>query len=190
MPLRNKKLTIRSTESPISFLIHRLSRSWMRASMAYYMREFGLGVPHVQILHTLGNRGALVSKEIADYTVMNKALVSRSLSDLSDRGYASSNADAADARRRVWTLTPKGKAFVDMFHGVRIGRQERLIEVLSLEEKSVLVDILERLYASSEHLRLEESKMLAARRRKKRDDSSRSRARAKSPREASDAAGL
>lgn len=176
-------MPVRSAESPISFLIHRLSRSWMRASMAYYLQEYGLGVPHVQILNTIGGRGALVSKEIADYTVMNKALISRSLSELTARGYTASAGDPKDARRRVWKLTAKGEAFVSAFKQVRLDRQNKLIQTLSREEKALLVDILERLYASSERLRVEESKLLAASRRAKQDTASRSRQRNKNGRE-------
>jgi DNA-binding MarR family transcriptional regulator len=158
-------MPVRNAESPISFLIHRLSRSWMRASMAFYLQEYGLGVPHVQILNIIDSRGPTVSKDIADYTVMNKALVSRSLSELTARGYAVSAADPKDARRRVWKLTAKGQAFVAAFRPIRLDRQNKLIEALSREEKAMLVDILDRLYVSSERLRTEEGKMLATRRR-------------------------
>lgn len=158
-------MPVRNAESPISFLIHRLSRSWMRASMAFYLQEYGLGVPHVQILNIIDRSGPTVSKDIADYTVMNKALVSRSLSELTARGYAVSATDPKDARRRVWKLTAKGQAFVGAFRPVRLDRQNRLIEALSHEEKAMLVDILDRLYVSSERMRTEEAKMLAARRR-------------------------
>lgn len=151
--------------------------------MAYYLQEYGLGVPHVQILNTIGGRGALVSKEIADYTVMNKALISRSLSELTARGYTASAGDPKDARRRVWKLTAKGEAFVSAFKQVRLDRQNKLIQTLSREEKALLVDILERLYASSERLRVEESKLLAASRRAKQDTASRSRQRNKNGRE-------
>ena len=41
-------------DDPVLFLLHRLQRSVLRASMAYYMYAFDLGVPQVQILHALG----------------------------------------------------------------------------------------------------------------------------------------
>lgn len=177
-------MPVHTTESPISFLIHRLSRSWLRASMAYYLSAYGLGVPHVQILNTIGSRGALVSKDIADVTVMNKALISRSLSELMARGYTASVVDPKDARRRVWKLTPRGEAFVVAFRPVRLDRQNKLIQTLSREEKAMLVDILERLYASSERMRIEESKALAATRRAKRNQPPRNRPHGKSSRDA------
>lgn len=157
----------RRTDDPVSFLIHRLSRSLMRASMAYYLHEFGLGVPQVQILHAIGSHGPLVSKDIADYIAMNKALVSRSLSELNARGYAENTSDANDARRRVWTLTPKGKEFIAQCRPVNLERRAKLLKVLTEEERAVFVDVLERLYQSSENLRAAESVMLAERRRKK-----------------------
>ena len=157
--------------------------------MAYYLSAYGLGVPHVQILNTLGSRGALVSKDIADVTVMNKALISRSLSELTARGYTARVVDPEDARRRVWKLTTKGEAFVQAFRPVRLDRQNKLIETLSRQEKAMLVDILERLYASSERLRLEESRMLAATRRGRRDAPARNRPHGKAGKVGRDARG-
>jgi len=58
-------MTEEPRSDPILFFIHRLSRSILRASMARYLKEFGLGVPQVQILNAIGARGPLVSKEIA-----------------------------------------------------------------------------------------------------------------------------
>jgi DNA-binding MarR family transcriptional regulator len=155
----------RRREDPVLFMIHRLSRSIMRASMAYYLQEFGLGVPQVQILNAIGAHGPLVSKDIADFMAMNKALVSRSLSDLTERGYTETLPDDKDARRRLWVLTAKGQEFVAMCRPVRMERTAKLLETLSDDEEAALIDVLERLYASSEAQRRDETRVLAARRR-------------------------
>ncbi|HVV92331.1 MAG TPA: MarR family winged helix-turn-helix transcriptional regulator [Hyphomicrobiales bacterium] len=151
-------------EDPILFFIHRLSRSILRASMARYTLEFDLGVPQVQILNAIGALGPRVSKDLADYMAMNKALVSRSLSDLTARGYTRNTADPNDARRRVWTLTAKGRRLVEICRPIRHERTSQLTAALTDDERAVLVDILHRLYAASEQLGADEAK-LAKRRR-------------------------
>lgn len=158
-------MTEEPRSDPILFFIHRLSRSILRASMARYLKEFGLGVPQVQILNAIGARGPLVSKEIADYMAMNKALVSRSLSDLTLHGYTRTSADAKDARRRVWTLTAKGKRLVETCRPIRHERTSKLIAALTEEERALLVDILDRLYVASEALGAEEARTAKRRRR-------------------------
>lgn len=137
---------------PIIFHIHRLSRSIMRAAMAQYLHEFGLGVPQVQILNALGARGPAVSKEIATYTAMNKALVSRSLSELTIAGYTVSSLDIADARLRVWKLTKKGEGFVSTFRPVLMERRLKLLKVLTADEQMLLAQFIDKLYSSSEAL--------------------------------------
>jgi DNA-binding MarR family transcriptional regulator len=124
--------------------------------MAYYLRQFKLGVPQVQILHAVGGRGPLASKQIADVLAMNKALVSRSLRELTDLGYVTSTGDSQDARLRVWSLTAEGQNFVARARSVRIERQNRFLSVLTKEEQLLLVDVLDRLFASSELLRVVE----------------------------------
>jgi DNA-binding MarR family transcriptional regulator len=153
----------RREDPVVLFMVHRLSRSLMRASMAYYLQEFGLGVPQVQILNSIGSLGPMLSKEIADHTAMNKALVSRSLSELTGSGYTEMRPDAGDARRRVWRLTARGQDFVTRFRPVRIERTTTLLKTLSDSEQDALVDVLDRLYNASEAQRCDEARALAAR---------------------------
>jgi len=89
------------------------------------------------------------------------------LSELNARGYAENTSDANDARRRVWTLTPKSKEFIAQCRPVNLERRAKLLKVLTEEERAVFVDVLERLYQASENLRAEETVILAERRRKK-----------------------
>jgi DNA-binding MarR family transcriptional regulator len=125
--------------------------------MAEYLKSFGLGVPQVQILNALGANGTLASKDIATYIAMNKALVSRSLSELTRLGYTATAMDADDARRSLWTLTKKGEDLVAAFRPVLLERRAKLMKVLSSDEQVLLTQFIERLYASSEQLGREEA---------------------------------
>jgi DNA-binding MarR family transcriptional regulator len=156
-------------DDPVLFLLHRLQRSVLRASMAYYMYAFDLGVPQVQILHALGGRGPTASKDIADALAMNKALVSRSLRELADHGYVTSSGDSDDARLRIWDLTDTGHTFVRDARPIRRDRARKFLSVLTEEEQTTLVSVLNRLYASSESLRKEEAKLIASDPRKRVD---------------------
>ena len=150
-------------DEPIILHIHRLSRSILRTSTAQYMYAFGLGVPQVQILNALGAYGMLSSKQIADYTAMNKALVSRSLSELTSLGYTAISADSADARRSLWKLTAKGENFVVAFRPLRVSRRAKLLKVLTPDERVLLSQFIDKLIASSEEMGRQE---MAARRAK------------------------
>jgi DNA-binding MarR family transcriptional regulator len=165
---QGRYMTAERRDDPILFFIHRLSRSLLRASMARYMLEFGLGVPQVQLLNAIGALGPRASKDLADHMAMNKALVSRSLSDLTARGYTRDTTDPADARRHVWTLTAKGRRLVEVCRPLRHARTNYLLAALTDDEGAVLVDILERLYAASERLGADEAAIGRRRRDKAR----------------------
>lgn len=145
---------------PVLFHIHRLSRSLMRASMAYYLHEFGLGVPQVQILHALV-AGPKASKELADTLAINKALVSRAVRDLEELKYVSSVIGVDDGRLRIWTLTDRGEEFVKMARPIRAERQRKFLSVLTPKEQDLLERVLEKLFESSEALRIEEESLIS-----------------------------
>ena len=83
---------------------------------------------------------------------MNKALVSRSLSELTIAGYTVSSLDIADARLRLWKLTKKGEAFVSTFRPVLMERRLKLLKVLTADEQMLLTQFIDKLYSSSEAL--------------------------------------
>lgn len=128
--------------------------------MAYYLHEFGLGVPQVQILHAL-IQGPRASKDIADVLAMNKALISRSVRELEDLGYVTGKSGVDDGRLRIWSLTERGRELVQMARPIRMERQRKFLSVLTKEEQRLLEGVLDKLYASSEALRAEEAELIA-----------------------------
>jgi DNA-binding MarR family transcriptional regulator len=164
------KLRSPPSDEPIILNIHRLSRSILRSSTAQYMHQFGIGVPQAQILNAIGSCGTLSSKAIAEFTAMNKALVSRSLSELTRLGYTTLSTEASDARRSLWQLTPRGVTFVAAFRPMRVARRARLLQALTPDERALLTRLIEKLIATSEEMGRQE----AAERRTQRSGSGRS----------------
>ena len=167
-----RKQTSSRRDESVFTRIHRVARSLARGSMSFYLDTYGIGLPHMQIIHTIANHSPLPSTGIVDLTGMNKSLVSRTLAQLTDDGYATDSSDPKDARKRVWTLTPRGQAFIIDVYPVLQERRVEILKVLSPEERSLLTDIMNRLLQSSEALRSKEAKdRSAARRAKKRPKS-------------------
>ena len=147
--------------------IHRVARSLSRGSMSYYLHKYGIGLPHMQIIHIIANYSPLPSTGIVDLSGMNKSLVSRTLAQLTEAGYAIDSSDSKDARKRVWTLTPKGQSFIVEVYPTLQERRVEILKVLSSDERALLNDMMTRLLASSEALRKQEAKDRAAERRVK-----------------------
>jgi DNA-binding MarR family transcriptional regulator len=132
--------------------------------MRFYVTKFGISLPEMRILSSLNAYGPQASRELVAVTAMDKALVSRVVSRLADRGYVNTLATRPGERLRGWALTPSGQAFVARLQPVWEEREARLQAGLAGPERELLLDLLERLFWASENLRAEEVRLFAARR--------------------------
>ncbi|MDF2120318.1 MarR family winged helix-turn-helix transcriptional regulator [Roseiarcaceae bacterium H3SJ34-1] len=152
----------RDPRNVIVFRINRLATSFSRASAKIYKDMFGLGLPNVRVIYTLADHGELTSKQLVQITAMDKALVSRVLSDLSAQELVAIDTDGPQVRRRPWRLSAKGAELAAAMEPVRTRRQARLMEEFSNAEALHLNHLLDRLFRSSERLGLEEERARAA----------------------------
>jgi DNA-binding MarR family transcriptional regulator len=141
----------------INFRVHTLASSLFKGAMQYYVAHFGVGLPEMRILSNLSREGSLAAHQIVALTAMDKALVSRVLTGLNRRGYISSSSRKSDPRRRTWVLSRSGRDLVKRLRP-EWRRREQIIQAgLSDAERSLLADLLDRLFAASERLRAEEA---------------------------------
>lgn len=154
-----------SQDRSINFRVHTLASSLFKGAMQYYVAQFGVGLPEMRILSNLSREGPLAAHRIVTLTAMDKALVSRVLTMLNRRGYISSCSRKSDPRRRTWALTRSGRDLVKRLQP-EWQRRERIIQAgLNEAERSLLGDLLDRLFAASEKLRVEEAAALRGQRK-------------------------
>jgi DNA-binding MarR family transcriptional regulator len=146
------------------YRIHRLARSLFKASTNYYVPRFALGVPEMRVLWVISDNAPLASSEVVDIAAMDKALVSRVMQRLVKSGYVTDSLDPKDHRKRVWTLTKAGHAVVQKLAVVRQARQARVLGCVTVRERKLLNEMLDRLFLASESLRADEAAELQDRR--------------------------
>ena len=71
---------------------------------------FGIGIPEWRVLAVLGEKGPVTANQICTVTYMDRAIVSRAVSDLVNKGYVVRQGDAKDRRRIILHLTKQGAA--------------------------------------------------------------------------------
>lgn len=146
----------------INFRLHTLASSLFKGAAQYYGAHFGIGLPEMRILSNLGGEGPLPAHQLVAITAMDKALVSRVLTTLSQRGLLIASASRTDPRRRTWRLSAAGRELVRKLQP-EWKRREAIIQAgLSKREQSVLGNLLDRMLAASEQLRAEEARQLRA----------------------------
>jgi DNA-binding MarR family transcriptional regulator len=147
-------------ENPsINYRVYALASSLSKGAMRFYLAKFGLALPQMRLLSTLGSRRRLSSLELVKLTAMDKGLVSRVLNGLGERGWVE-QVPAGGANRRLWKLTRTGAALVARLQPVWRERESRLQSDLTAQERELLLRLLERLFQASERLRAEEAKAL------------------------------
>jgi DNA-binding MarR family transcriptional regulator len=150
----------------INYRVYALASSLSKGAMRFYLAKFGLALPEMRLLSTLGSRRRLSSVELVKLTAMDKGLVSRVLNGLGKRGWVEQVPSAEGSNRRVWRLTRTGAALVARLQPVWRERESRLQTDLTPQEHELLLRLLERLFLASERLRAEEAKALLRARRK------------------------
>jgi len=146
----------------INFRVYALASSLFKGATQYYTPRFGIGLPEMRVISNLDSEGPLAAYQIVALTVMDKGLVSRVLTALQRRRLVTSSAPKTDPRRRTWRLTASGQDLVDRLRPEWRRREAILQACLSLSERTMLLEFLERLFVTSEQLRGAETMGLAA----------------------------
>lgn len=153
-------LTARQGKS-FDLRVHALASSLFKGSQQFYGARFGLGVPEMRILSNLGREGALTPGELVSATAMDKALVSRLLAAMARRGFIAATAGPSPKRRR-WALSRAGERLVRRLRPLWRRREAAVLAGLSAGQRRLLTRLLERLFAASEKLRLDDARQLKA----------------------------
>ena len=103
---------------------------------------FGIGIPEWRVLAVLGEQGPVTANQICHITYMDRAIVSRAVSELVDKGYVRREGDPCDRRRIILHLTESGGVLCSRIVPAARGRQENLLSVLSSDEIDRLFDSL------------------------------------------------
>ncbi len=88
----------------------------------------------------------LSQKMLSDELGQDKATVVALLDELERRGWAERRRDAVDRRRHHLHVTPQGQAALDWMAGQAIENERDVVDALSVEEATQLLDLLDRVY--------------------------------------------
>jgi DNA-binding MarR family transcriptional regulator len=133
-----------------------LSRVLGQHTLLYVEREFELNLAEYRVLTVLEDRDKPSIRDIAAYTQMDKAQVTRALAALMARGLITQIVDRVDRRLRVVDMTSAGRAILANSLPFMAARQRRLERCLSAAELRVLWNALSALSNEANHMLAEE----------------------------------
>lgn len=117
--------------------------SW--GSAREYLSRFGIGVNEWRLMAHVANEPGCTAAEVSQFLRVDKAIVSRSLKSLIEKGLMGVVDD--DGRRRLY-LTEEGVTHHDVILPVARRREEILLDGLSEQERAVLIDLMRRMHAN------------------------------------------
>jgi len=117
--------------------------SW--GSAREYLSRFGIGVNEWRLMAHVANEPGCTSSEVSQFLRVDKAIVSRSLKSLIEKGLMAAVDD--DGRRRLF-LTEEGVARHDVILPVALRREQILLDGLDEHEREVLIDLMRRMHAN------------------------------------------
>lgn len=126
----------------LTWIANKLSRG----ASQHYLRVFDVGIETWRCLVLLAIHESISAQQVSKVIGMDKASVSRCFKGMQAKGYITLSLDADDGRVRIATLTKKGRATHDRIMGMALERERALLDVLSKEERNLLIMLLKRLH--------------------------------------------
>lgn len=110
-----------------------------------YEEEFGLSIWQWRIVAILGETNGLTSKQVGERALMDKWMISRTVTSLQKKGLLVRGVDPIDRRRVPLTLTESGKAIYDAIVPRALALEQDLLSALSDTDRAELQRLLGRL---------------------------------------------
>lgn len=117
--------------------------SW--GSAREYLERFGIGVNDWRVLAHIANAPGCTATEISQFLRLHKAVISRSVRSLIDKGFV--GIDGQDGTRRLY-LTESGVSRHNQVLPIALRRQEILLDGLDTEDRERLLSMLRRMHAN------------------------------------------
>jgi DNA-binding MarR family transcriptional regulator len=131
-----------------SFLFVRLASAMQRDVSAGYLADFELNAPQWRVLAALAAYSPIPFSELVKLSMSDKALVSRSVQAIVDRGWASVESDPSHGRKRVCAITTKGRALYRRVLPKAQAAQAEILSLLQVDERVALHAALTKLRAA------------------------------------------
>lgn len=132
----------------LTFQVNQLSTEFERQWTRFMRARAGVSMSEWRILAVLRS-GPATFAGIVETTLMNKALMSRSIRDLEEQCLISVGPTPGDARSITLSLTPKGRKLLAEVLPLAMRRQQHLLSVLTSAERRAFYTSIAKLKAAA-----------------------------------------
>ncbi len=119
-----------------------------------YRSRFGLKIAEWRVMAILGDAGSATQRELTEATLMDKVAVNRACKVLEERGLVMRQPNADDGRSHLLELTDEGRAIHGEVMPLARAMEAEIFATLHAAEIDQLQDLLRRIFAQTEKMRL------------------------------------
>jgi DNA-binding MarR family transcriptional regulator len=135
-------------EGYVPYLLRATANKLSQSRSAEYKRLFGIGLNEWSCLALLAKEPEITAGRITEVSGFDKAVISRSLRALEDKGMVCSVSAPEHNRKRIISLTPEGRRVHDEIMKLALAKEQLLLTGLSESERKQLVTSLRRLHGN------------------------------------------
>jgi DNA-binding MarR family transcriptional regulator len=132
--------------------IHLLSHSFKKSATIAYRDLHDIGRSERAVLASLGFHKRIISRDIANRSLIDKAQVSRTLNNLNKKNLISRLPDAEDRRCEWIELTEEGKALFKETQKTAKRRHQRVLKGFKPTEIELLESLFDQLFILAEEM--------------------------------------
>lgn len=129
----------------LSYRVVRLHHAMNAQAVSVLDRVAGITLLQWRVIAMVGSGTATSARDIARQSIIDPALISRTVKGLETKGLLMTSRENADRRVINLTLTPKGRAVFEKTLPHMQGRQQSLIDALDPAEQAAIFRILDKL---------------------------------------------
>lgn len=133
----------------LMYRIARLATIGDRTGQARISAQFGLNLGEWRALSVVCAFAPVTLARLADELYLDKGQLSRSISDLIDRGLVSHSSSPQDRRQTLFALTAEGRRLHDRILAFAIERNATYMQGLSGAERAQLLRLLDKVMATA-----------------------------------------
>ncbi len=130
------------------FLFSAVSNAWGRKTSMIYRRDFGLGIVDWRVISMLNIEPGIMASRICDVIHLDKAAVSRSLKQLSQKGLLRYEQPSKDPRKRLWWLSEQGLETHDALLRVALACESDLVAGVPAQELDTFLRVMRQMLAN------------------------------------------
>lgn len=140
----------------MSHRLHQLASLWSLSASMRYERKFGITLLEWRAIGMLAGFAPLSLKELASRAGLDKSYASRTVANMTERGWVVSERDDNDGRGVMLRLSESGEALYRKVFPDAVSRNERMLSLLKPAQRRQLIELLTLLQLNARRLLDEE----------------------------------